>query len=67
MLRNDSGPGQSLQPVAIGLGPDPRIDFLAIEWSDGVFQTELGLSEDVIIKETQQHRRSPPAAAPPQQ
>jgi len=60
VLRNDSGPGQSLQPVAIGLGPDPRIDFLAIEWSDGVFQTELGLSEDVIIKETQRQLSSCP-------
>lgn len=60
VLRDDSGPGQSLQPVAIGLGSDPRIDFLAIEWSDGVYQTELGLSEDAVIKETQRQLSSCP-------
>ncbi|MAT80800.1 MAG: hypothetical protein CMJ29_04030 [Phycisphaerae bacterium] len=60
VLRDDSGPGQNLQPVAIGLGPQPRLDFLAIEWSDGVYQTELGLSESTVIEETQRQLSSCP-------
>lgn len=36
-------PGQSLQPLAIGLGAATRADFISIDWSDGVFQTELAL------------------------
>jgi Tfp pilus assembly protein PilF len=41
--RIGSGPGQSLQPVSIGLGPAPHVDALAIDWSDGVTQSELWL------------------------
>ncbi|MBG83815.1 MAG: hypothetical protein CMJ40_04625 [Phycisphaerae bacterium] len=60
VLRDDSGPGQSLQPVSIGLGQSPRLDFLAIEWSDGVYQTELGLSGSTVIEETQRQLSSCP-------
>ncbi|MCH2133561.1 MAG: FG-GAP-like repeat-containing protein [Phycisphaerales bacterium] len=60
VLRDGSGPGQSLQPIPIGLGPSPRLDFLAIEWSDGVYQTELGLSESTVIEETQRQLASCP-------
>jgi hypothetical protein len=42
-VRLESGPGQSLQPMSIGLGGAPRADFVAITWSDGVYQTELAL------------------------
>jgi len=42
-FRADSGPGQSLQPLLLGLGGAPRIDFVSIDWSDGVLQTELDL------------------------
>lgn len=38
-----SGPGQSAQPVSIGLGGAPHVDFVTMTWSDGVLQTELGL------------------------
>ncbi|MEY4183156.1 MAG: hypothetical protein RLZZ217_1782 [Planctomycetota bacterium] len=41
--RVGSGPGQSLQPISIGLGPAPHVDVLAIDWSDGVTQSELWL------------------------
>ncbi|MCZ6850074.1 MAG: FG-GAP-like repeat-containing protein, partial [Planctomycetota bacterium] len=51
-FRNDSGPGQSLQPIAIGLGGAEKIDFIAIDWSDGVFQSEV-------------HGIAPKANAPP--
>lgn len=38
-----SGPGQGRQPLAVGLGGMPQADFVAIDWSDGVYQTELEL------------------------
>lgn len=37
----DAGPGQSLQPIAIGLGGQANLDFLSIDWSDGLFQSEV--------------------------
>ncbi len=61
-LSDHSGPGQSLQPVAIGLGGASRIDFLHIDWPDGVFQSELNLAEGEqhVIPETQRQLSSCP-------
>lgn len=61
-LKNSSGPGQSLQPIAIGLGGHPQIDFISIDWSDGVFQTEMDLKagEHHVITETQRQLSSCP-------
>jgi hypothetical protein len=60
--RIESGPGQSLQPMSIGLGGAPRADFVAITWSDGVFQTELALDGGRLhrIAETQRQLSSCP-------
>jgi hypothetical protein len=60
--RMESGPGQSLQPASIGLGGAPRADFVAITWSDGVFQTELALDAGRLhrIGETQRQLSSCP-------
>ncbi len=60
--RVESGPGQSLQPMSIGLGGAPRADFVAITWSDGVFQTELALDAGRLhrIAETQRQLSSCP-------
>ena len=60
--RLESGPGQSLQPMSIGLGGAPRADFVAITWSDGVFQTELALDTGRLhrIGETQRQLSSCP-------
>jgi hypothetical protein len=60
--RLESGPGQSLQPMSIGLGGAPRADFVAITWSDGVFQTELALAAGQLhrIAETQRQLSSCP-------
>ncbi len=57
-----SGPGQSLQPTAIGLGGADKLDFVAITWSDGVFQTELDLAvgQTHVIRETQRQLSSCP-------
>ena len=43
-FRHSSGPGQSVQPLSLGTGGAPQFDFVAINWSDGVFQSELDLA-----------------------
>ncbi|NBB93135.1 MAG: tetratricopeptide repeat protein [Gammaproteobacteria bacterium] len=57
-----SAPGQSLQPVAIGLGGGERIDFVRLSWTDGVLQTELALPAGEVhrIAETQRQLASCP-------
>jgi tetratricopeptide (TPR) repeat protein len=61
-LRPLSGPGQGLQPLAFGLGGAERADFVAIDWSDGVFQSELDLAagQQHRITETQRQLSSCP-------
>ena len=58
----NSGPGQSLQPLSAGLGAHGQADFVALEWSDGVSQTELDLAagERHVIAETQRQLASCP-------
>ncbi len=61
-LRQVTGPGQSLQPRAIGLRAAARADFLQMTWPDGVFQTELDLKAGKFyrIEETQRQVASCP-------
>jgi tetratricopeptide (TPR) repeat protein len=61
-FRHHSSPGQSLQPVAVGLGGAGQADFVAVTWSDGVYQTELGLETGQLhhIRETQRQLSSCP-------
>jgi hypothetical protein len=61
-LRSASGPGQSLTPLALGLAGAPKIDYLSIDWPDGVFQTELALAPAKLhrISETQRQLSSCP-------
>lgn len=61
-LRAASGPGQGLQPLAIGLGGAGKADFIAIDWSDGVLQSELALQTGQThrITETQRQLSSCP-------
>ena len=61
-FRHHSGPGQSLQPIAIGMGPARRMDFVRITWPDGVFQTEMDLAGGMLhaIQETQRQISSCP-------
>lgn len=61
-FRASSGPGQSLQPRPLGIGGTERMDYLAITWSDGVFQTELNLAtgQHHHIEETQRQLSSCP-------
>ena len=60
--RSQSFGGQSLQPLAFGLGGAPQLDFVAITWSDGVFQSELSLEPGPVrqIEETQRQLSSCP-------
>ena len=59
---SNSAPGQSLQPTLLGLGGRNTADFVALDWSDGVFQTELDLEagELHMIAETQRQLSSCP-------
>jgi Tfp pilus assembly protein PilF len=61
-VRPTSGPGQSLQPTAIGVGGRSGADFVSVEWSDGVMQTELGVAAGAptTIVETQRQISSCP-------
>jgi tetratricopeptide (TPR) repeat protein len=59
--RPTPGPGQGLQPLALGLDGAARADFVALEWSDGVFQTEMALPAGLHrIAETQRQLSSCP-------
>lgn len=57
-----SGRGQSLQPVAVGLGGATRADLVSLLWSDGVLQSELALEAGRVhaIEETQRQLSSCP-------
>ena len=61
-LDTHSGPGQSLGPMIVGLGGHHKADFVALDWSDGVTQTELDLAagEHHIIEETERQLASCP-------
>jgi Flp pilus assembly protein TadD len=62
LLDTHSAPGQSSQPLAIGLAGRGQADYVAIDWSDGVFQTELGLAagDTHLLAETQRQLSSCP-------
>ena len=57
-----SGPGQSLAPLSAGLGGRDQAGFVALQWSDGVSQTEIGLDAGRRheISETQRQLASCP-------
>jgi tetratricopeptide (TPR) repeat protein len=61
-LRTQSGPGQSLQPIQFGTRGEPQVDFVAITWSDGVYQTELAIAPGQlrVIEETERQLSSCP-------
>ena len=61
-FRSTSGPGQSLQAVNIGIGTDEQVDYVEIDWSDGVFQSELAIKPGTTVHliETQRQLSSCP-------
>ncbi len=56
-FKNSSGAGQSFQPVMVGMHGKKSIDFIALDWSDGVFQTELNLKTGKIHKIVEKQRQ----------
>ena len=62
VMRQHSGPGSGISPIAIGLGGRAVADYVEIDWSDGVFQTESALDAGVAhhITETQRQLASCP-------
>lgn len=58
----DSTPGHSLRPLLLGLGGESKADFIALTWSDGVYQTELDVQPGAVMKlvETQRQMSSCP-------
>ncbi len=61
-VRMQSGGGQSLQPMAVGLGGAARADLVSLVWSDGILQSELNLDARRlhVIEETQRQLSSCP-------
>lgn len=61
-LRSTSGPGQSHQPLAVGLRGRPQLDFVRVVWPDGIFQTEFDLTSGELhnVSETQRQVASCP-------
>jgi tetratricopeptide (TPR) repeat protein len=61
-FRSHTGRGQSLLPVSVGVGPFESADVVEVEWSDGVFQSEIGVKagEVASIVETQRQISSCP-------
>ena len=60
--RNNIGPGQSHQSIRLGLAQKSVAEFVELDWTDGVYQTELGLSagQTHSIRETQRQLASCP-------
>ena len=52
-----SAPGQSLQPLAIGLAGSDRADFVQLFWTDGVMQTEMDLAAGQLHSIAEQQRQ----------
>jgi outer membrane protein assembly factor BamD (BamD/ComL family) len=59
---NLTGQDQDYQAISVAAGQKERIDFIAIEWSDGVYQTELALKnkQHYRLSETQRQLSSCP-------
>jgi len=56
-IRQSSGPGQSLQPLMIGLAGHDKIDFVQLDWPDGLFQTELALDSHEVTTIAEKQRQ----------
>ncbi|MSR41175.1 MAG: hypothetical protein EXS10_04650 [Phycisphaerales bacterium] len=57
MARTSSRAGQSLAPIPFGLGNAMRADFIEIDWSDGVMQTERAIRAGEIARITETQRQ----------
>jgi hypothetical protein len=53
-----SGPGQSHQPLQVGIGPAQQADFVRLDWSDGIMQTEIGLAGGRLHRIVEENRQT---------
>ncbi|MBT8061378.1 MAG: VCBS repeat-containing protein, partial [Gammaproteobacteria bacterium] len=56
-FRSQTSPGQSLQPLVVGLNGSQRADFVSIDWSDGVFQSELAIEAGTLSLIAEEQRQ----------
>ncbi|MCA9264596.1 MAG: VCBS repeat-containing protein [Planctomycetales bacterium] len=56
-LRIDSSPGQSQQPVAVGLHGRKHIDYVSLLWPDGLVQSEVLLDAGSLHRITETQRQ----------
>ncbi len=56
-FQNMTGYDQDYQPMTIAAGTKQQIDYIAMEWSDGVFQTEMALKTNQYHKITETQRQ----------
>ncbi len=56
-FQNMTGYDQDYQATSIAAGNKDRIDYIAIDWSDGVYQTELALKTKSYYKITETQRQ----------
>jgi tetratricopeptide (TPR) repeat protein len=54
----ESGLGQSIAPVVLGLGRQERADLLHLAWPDGVMQCELNIAADQRLKLSENNRKT---------
>ncbi len=54
----ESGLGQSVAPVVLGLGDHPRADLVHLLWPDGVLQCELNVAADQKLELTENNRKT---------
>lgn len=56
-FQNLTGTDQDYQALNIAAGSQVSVDFIGLEWSDGVYQTELGLQTNKLHKITETQRQ----------
>lgn len=56
-FHNMTGYDQDYQTISMAAGKKQSIDYLEMEWSDGVYQTELGLNANSYYKITETQRQ----------
>ena len=54
----ESGLGQSVGPIVLGMGDAPKADLLSLRWPDGVMQAELNVPGDQAIDLKEHNRKT---------
>ena len=54
----DSGLGQSIAPVVLGLGQNDKTDLIHFRWPDGVIQCELNISANQRLEFSENNRKT---------